>query len=295
MSIADYELPRTHEGHALGLRLDLENADELAKNQFQGDIKLPPVDIGKLPRTQGFSRVCLIENQGQEGSCRGHQTATCCEKATWAATRGGVVQYNRQFAYLSGQRLDGLMGDVGSSMTGGAKAAAKYGLPKEEIWPYTGVYPRRGWMDIPAEVWEAAKATTLVSYKILRSYEEVLQWIVYGIGGVGFGIGWNETAEPNAQGRIENYRPGPPRGQREEAGHAVSVVDYDKAVMSRGGLPYLKLPQTWGKRWGINGWAWVSPETIETWATQGQCIGYADVRGEDIKPREMDWATHGFV
>lgn len=278
-----YQLPRDSEGRVLGLRLDLEDAAALQTYQAP-PVSLPEVDVAKLPESQGVAKWMQIEAQLQIGSCAGHSRTYCLEKAYWAETKGKVIQFNRMFAYLSGQKLDGLTGDVGATISGQAKATIRYGIALEESWPYTGKYPAGGYLAIPAAVWTEAKAITLGSYRVLRGYHEVLQWLAHGIGGVSVGIEWNRYCEPNRYGQIDDYR-----DEKGDGGHAVSLLDWNKKYTNRDGLPYLDLFNSWGEGWGHRGRAFVAPRVVDHWCKKGQVVGYANVQGDAIKPREMRW------
>lgn len=277
-----------------GWRYELEDKAFLMGFQAPAP-NLPRVDIAALPVTQGYLlKFHKRELQARQNSCRGHATSSCIEKAYWCETKGQTRQYSREFSYLTGQKEDGLTGDVGASMTGGLKAAQKYGICTEEVYPYTGQYPQNGFASIPRKAFDAAKQTTLVSWRLLKNYEEVLAWLSEGIGGVQIGIHWNETCQPDPNGQLNMYAPGPFKGERDISGHALALLDWDKLQLDRSGRPYIGMAN-WHEDYGINGNAWIAPNIVDWWCQNMEVHGLANVAGPDIAPRDMDWTKHGFV
>lgn len=276
-----------------GLRLDFVQPRELLKYQAAAP-QLRPFDLRALPTTQGYRKFHHRELQARQNSCRGHATTACLEKAYWCQTKGLIRQYNREFSYLTGQKLDGLVGDVGASMIGGCKAAIKYGMALEASWPYTGEYPAGGFTAIPAPVFAEARKTVLGSYRVLQSYEQVIQWLADGIGGVQIGIEWNESCQPDANNQLRSYRPGPFEGDAEPSGHALALLDWDKQQTDARGYPYVWMAN-WHEGYGDEfGGAWVAPKIVDYWCQHFEVIGMADVAGDVIAPRDMDWIK-GFI
>lgn len=247
---------------------------------------LPPVEIGKIPHSMGVMKWMQVENQASLGSCQGHALTTSCELAIYRETRGTILQLNRMFAYRVSQKVDGINGDRGSTLEGGAKAAETYGLPLESLWPYSGEYPSLS--SIPESCWTDAKNRKLRTHKTLENYDQVLQWLVHGIGGVEIGIGWNGSCTPDSQGRITRYRGG-------GGGHALALVDWTKDFVDSSGRPDIVMPNSWGKKWGLNGYAYISPSVIDWWCENETVIGHSDMDGPDIKPRKFNWDTDSFI
>lgn len=284
-------LPVDSQGRVLGLRLDLEQPQLMAANQAP-DPKLAIVDYKSLPKSMGVANWMQIEDQGQEGSCRGHSTTSCMELAYWRETKGKVIQYSRQFSYLSGQKIDGIAGDNGSSMTGGSQAAIKYGMPLESDYQYPigGRYPPGGYLAIPATVWTAAKATTLASYRILKSYDEVMSWLKEGIGGVGIGIPYTDALESDPI-KVDRYDPREPS----KGGHAMAWLDWNTEFRDSRGRPYIDNFNSWKDKWGYHGRKFFHPDVVEVICEKCQVVGYANVLGSMIQPREFDWLTHSQI
>lgn len=266
------------EGH-YGLIRDASEDRFKAANPFAlGDDQLPPVDIEKLPMSLGVGNWMQIEDQSQQGACQGHAKTSSEELAIYRSTEGGILQLCRQFSYITSQMIDGIVGDRGSTIAGGAEASKKYGDCLESLWPYTGRYDR----NIPQACFADALGRRLRTSMVLRSYDQVLRWLVHGIGGVVIGIGWNGSCTPDADGRITSYHSG-------GGGHALALLDWSKQFLDSLGRPDIDLFNSWSKRWGVAGRARIAPKVIEYWCENETVIGYSDMQGPDIKPRGFDW------
>ncbi len=278
-------LNRDSSGHYLGLRRDMEDRSVLRAGQCPKPM-LGAVDIASLPESMSVSKWMQIEHQGPVGSCQGHAQTTCCELAYFHQT-GKYTQFNRMFAYLASQKVDGINGDNGSTMTGGAKSCSTNGLPLESDWPYIGYYPRGGWRVIESPIWEKAKKTLLAGYRVLESYDEVLQWLANKVGGVAIGIDWNNSMEPDANGCIRSYRRG-------GGGHALALLDWNKKYTDPRGLPYIEMFNSWGRDYGVDGRAFILPAIVDYWCKNMDVIGYGLLEGSEIKPKKFDWKNGSF-
>ena len=271
------EFYREH-GH-YGLIRDIrEKAFTLAGDFPLRDDQLPPIDIATLPDSLGVANWMQIEDQLQVGSCQGHARTSAEELAIYRETRGEIVQLNRMFAYLTSQRIDNIRGDNGSTISGGAEASQQYGSCLESLWPYPGYYTST----IPRACFNEAENRKLRCSKTLRSYDEVLRWLVHGIGGVVIGIDWNNTCEPDSQGCVTSYRPG-------GGGHALALLDWNKRFVDGAKQPFIELYNSWSRRWGVQGKAYIAPKVIEYWCANETVIGYSDMAGPSIQPRSFDW------
>ena len=278
-------LPRSEQGFVLGLRRDMEDKAALIANQAPR-LNLGKIDIDSLPTSMGVAEWMQIEDQSQVGACQGHAQTSCCELAYYHQT-GKPIQFNRMFAYLASQKVDGINGDNGSTMSGGAKSASTNGLPKEEAWPYIGHYPRGGWRAIPEELWTKAKGSLLAGYRVLSSYDEVLQWLANKVGGVAIGIDWNNSMEPDGNGCVKSYRRG-------GGGHALGCLDWNKQFRDPQGRPYIDMFNSWSLRWGYRGRAFILPSIVDYWCQNMDVIGYGLLEGNEIKPKKFDWKTLKF-
>ncbi len=245
--------------------------------------QLPKVDIDTLPESQGVASWLQIEDQMQQGSCTGNARTQAEEIAYWRQTEGQIIQFSRQFAYITGQKESGITGDNGATMEGSATAATKTGSCLESLAPYTGKY----YTQFSQAAYENALDNRTSSYVRLQNYEQVLQWLVYGIGGVCIGISWNSSMEPNGDGRVESYRQG-------GGGHALCLSDWYRKFADSMRRPYLQMDNSWSRRWGLNGRAFINPAVIDYWCKNETVLGYSKLLLKDIKPRSYDWITQSF-
>ena len=224
-----------------------------------------------------------IEDQGQMGSCQGHALSSVCEMSYHIAT-GEVIQFSRMFAYLTSQERDNCLGrDVGSTLTGGRKAAMEYGSCPEEVFPYPGRYSH----NIPTKAYGAAKPFKIQSSAICRSYDDVFKFLASGQGGVEIGIMWPEQLNPDSEGILRRYEP--QRGR--EGGHAVCFLGYRSDGM-------LWMANSWGvSRWSADGWALVPPEIVDRMARypDNVMIGLSDLTVDERKVRPVEWTNEGSV
>lgn len=256
-----------------------------AEKTFAGaySLDLPAVDIKDLPESQRVAEWMQIEDQSQQAACQGHSRTSAEEVAIYRQTEGSILQLSRQFAHITSQVIDGIRGDRGSTMEGGARASQKYGSCLEELAPYTGRY----YTQFSQSAYDDAKKRTLTTYQRLGNYDQTLRWIVHGVGGVVIGIGWNGTCEPDGQGRIQNYRSG-------GGGHALALLDWTKQHTDAGGRPYIDMFNSWSRRWGRNGRAFIAPSVVDYWCRNETVIGYSKMSVEDIKPKSYDWIKQSF-
>jgi C1A family cysteine protease len=245
-----------------------------------GDDVIPPVDINLIPVSMGINKWLKTENQQQLSSCVGHGSTSAAEIAFYRETRL-VEQFNRMFAYRTAQMIDGITGDRGAMITGAGKASMKFGHCLESIWPYVNRYQTK----LPAECFKDAEKRKIRMYKALRSYDDVLRWLVHGIGGVHIGIDWNSSMDNyDSKGRITKYSQG-------GGGHALCLGDWNKEFLDDKGQPFIEMFNSWGVNWGVGGRAYIHPKVVDYWCKAEVVIGYSDMDGEAVKPRTYDWST----
>jgi len=235
---------------------------------------------GDLPPEMGVKDWMNIENQGSQGSCGGCARTYCLELGIKHQT-GDIVQLSKQFAYITAQMEDGIVGDMGSTISGNARAALK-GTCLEKWFPYTGRYTRK----IPQEAYDHAKDYILNSHVTCRSYDDVFRFLGLGLGGVQIGIDWtvNDSAEP-----LQTYNS---RGSG--GGHSVSFLDWSP-ITDGDGRRFLRMFNSWGKGWGDNGTRLIAPRAIEQMLQHRNTvmIGFSDLK--DLKPRRISWKGKGSI
>jgi C1A family cysteine protease len=224
-----------------------------------------------------------VENQGSIGSCQGASLSECGEFC-YALVTSRVLQFSKMFSYIESQKFDGIRTDSGSTLSGGTKAAMQRGFCPESIAPYPSRYP--GWSWVTQAMLSEAQKYKLQSHTTIRQESEVKSYIGSGLGIVHIGISWNRSMTPDSGGFIRSFSAGG------GGGHAVVFCGYltDAVVgkQSTKGYWYI-LKNSWGQRWGVDGFAFVDPAAItqmlgHQWSV---FIGRSDMKGDDLVPRPL--------
>ena len=241
------------------------------------------VDPRKHPSYgSGFLRT---ENQGSIGSCAGNALTECAEYS-WTIETGRVMQFCRMFAYLETQKKDGIRGDRGSTISGGTKVARDVGFcPEADSKPYPRRYPGHSWST--GEMREAAKRYRMGSHTVLRNPDEAKAYIGDGLGIVQIGIRWGRSMSPDSRGCISSFRVG-------GGGHSVVLAGYvpDSVVGRSSGDGYwFLLKNSWGTRWGIEGWAYVAPKAVNSMmrSSYSSFVGRSDMGNPEPRPDRVDF------
>ena len=221
-------------------------------------------------------QVLRVENQGQQGACRGHSISTCCEWSYILQTGDTKLQLSRAMGYYETQRIDGIRGDSGSTISGGVKLSMSVGICEESAWPYPSRYnnARPGnWNDVLAN---AAKYKIANSIR-LTSYEGARTFLGSGQGGVSIGISWgNEMNRP-----VVELFSGAGGG-----GHAISLVSLSERKDNQG-RPYVWMLNSWGTGFGNGGWSEWSPRAMEQMFRHRFTVAIAVSDMPAVKPRPI--------
>ena len=203
------------------------------------------------------------EDQGQQGSCAGQAGTSVVELCNFI-DHGTKTQLSRQFLYIAAQKEDGIRGDQGSTINGCCKVLRTYGAPEETVWPYPDGYdnqPPGGWEN----QYKHAEDNKVGSHVFLENAMDDMQFLRAGIGGIQIGVAWGGDVDRDG---FFQWKPG--RG-----GHSVAILGY---VTIKGRKAFLML-NSWGKRWGMNGWAYLTMETVEAMHRHEATVfvGYSDM------------------
>jgi hypothetical protein len=221
--------------------------------------------------------VMKIENQGSVGSCQGHALSSCVELCYYIATGDLTRQLSRAFGYYETQRIDGINGDRGSTISGGIKLATTLGIPREELWTYSGRYENRrpsNWNEIV----EDAKLHQIGQSYRMESYDGIRTFLGSGQGGISIGISWGgEVDRP-----VVNSFSGAGGG-----GHAIALLGLSERL-DQSGRPYVWMLNSWGSNWGNKGWSEWAPNAVEQMLRHRftACFGLSDL--PNVKPRELN-------
>lgn len=266
--------------HPLLWPMDLENQEWIAglpdekillKLMASGDYQEISID----PRD-----VLKVENQFNQGACQGHSQSSVNEWCYIIANGDNKLQLSRAMAYYESQRLDGIRGDKGSTISSGVKLATDTGICEEKLWTYPNRYdPKRpgNYDDILAN----AKNYRIRQSRRLTSYDGVRAYLGSGQGAINVGIGWGQGM---SKAVIERYSTG-------NGGHAIGLFSLSKRKDLKG-RPYVWMMNSWGTSFGNAGWSEWSPASIEQMfrARFTVMIGCSDM--ESVAPRKysvQDW------
>lgn len=194
-----------------------------------------------------------IKDQGQHNSCEGNARAKVAEFCNWIKT-GQAIDISAKFDYLTTKMVDGTYDgpDAGASISGGGLASTKFGECLEMLCPY---WPEGAQYEtaIPQAAIQQAAEHRLRSFSPIRSYEDWINAIGMGLGGILFGVRWT-TGLAGCQGVYDNF------GGRTLGGHAQAGCGY----ITRGQEKWPIVVNSHGCGWGDKGTA-VMPPKICDW------------------------------
>jgi hypothetical protein len=149
-------------------------------------------------------KIMQVENQGQQGACAGHSLSSVVEWCGAIATGVRFTELSRAMAYYESQRLAGIRGDRGTTISSTIRLARDTGICEETLWRYPSSYnPARpsNWQAIV----DSSAKHKLASFTQLKTYEGIRTFLGSGQGGVQCGIGWSSSMNGPI---VETYRPG---------------------------------------------------------------------------------------
>lgn len=198
-----------------------------------------------------------IEDQNGFGSCQGNDLTTCVEIAYWLASGGDIIQLSRWFAYVATQKLyDGIYGDHGSTISGGARLAEEVGICPEEMLPYP---TRRYHQRFDQSHKDAGAPFRLKTFRRMQTVGDVRKWLDAGLGGISIGVRWG-------------------RG----GGHAVAIVETN-------GNDFV-YANSWGEHWGDKGYGRWTQREMSSLLRDSYTVAIGMTDMPEAKPRELDWS-----
>jgi hypothetical protein len=230
-----------------------------------------PADFVPPPK-MSLRGILHVENQGNMSSCVGHGGSSGLEALEYIAN-GGSVQMSRMAMYLLAQRVSGIKGDNGATISGCVKAMLDSGCCEESEFPYPTHYVS----DLPQAVIQEAGQHKILGHQKLTTYREVFDWISQGKGPVVFGMTWYQRVA-DSRGLIT---PDDLRG-RSLGGHCNLFMGYSGDRDSDGELLIDDL-NSHGAQWGDGGWAKWTSRAIDALGhdPNTEMIGITDITGFD--------------
>lgn len=208
----------------------------------------PPVEtIAALPAELHADKICPPRmDQGSEGSCTANGTLGAMgliEIKLYGD--GGYVQRSRQELYYKTREQEGNTGeDAGGQIRDALRAAARFGIAPESLWPYTPVNLTR---EPPAEVIAAGAGYKLGLYERVQPDMDHIRAALAAGHPLVIGVAVYESFESQAVAKT-GILPMPDT-EREKClgGHCLFLCGYsDQTQRARGS-------NSWGLGWGDKG------------------------------------------
>jgi len=185
----------------LGYRIDLENRDELRNSGYEPTVLLRACK-DQLPKRNHIGKafpLLKLLNQGNQGACQGHALALIFSICFYLMS-GRVKNFSRAAAYYLSQKLDGISGDHGSTLSAGKKVAAS-GLCLEEDWPYPLRYDPLRPASATVDKFVYKLKTTKAFPKTEAGLQLMMEWLREGLP-VQIGVFWNQSCDREV---VTNY------------------------------------------------------------------------------------------
>lgn len=191
----------------------------------------------------------FVYDQGELGSCTAQSVATVY-RFTEDEQDGSAPTPSRLALYYWTRKDQGTLGyDSGASIRGAMKAAAKYGMCRERLWPYS---PERFKTKPSLTACGEAATNRMVStaYGRVTHSRYGLKLSLYSGNPVVFGFSVYDSFMSDEVAK-SGFVPMPGLGERVQGGHAVVLIGYDDTKEA------FLVKNSWGKRWGEKGNCWM--------------------------------------
>lgn len=254
-----------------GYRIDREDRPWLESNQMADHVLMAANEIPfQIPDIVDPSKITVIRNQGQEGSCDGH-AGTGASGMVYYGRTGAWKRFSADEAYYITQQIDGIHGDNGATIAGMMKFLCTIGPIPEENMPYSDRYNPQ---DVPKNYKELGTPYICATHRLLKTYDDVVNWIGKGYGGVLWGTVWGVSLDANNFARFDG---------RARAGHARHISGYDLTKRQ------LTEDNSWSVSYGDHGRLhWTEAEFTKAALHPYTVIaGVTDMNA--LKPRKIDF------
>jgi len=261
-----------------GYRFDKEDRAYLLDTQMRSDAYKTAMSIPfSRPKKIDPRKYAPVRNQATEGACQGFALRAAGGNCFLNKT-GEWKEFSPDAAYYLTQKKDGIRGDNGSTVAGGAWVATQLGFLPEEHMPYSDRYNPGDLPDNHVKLMEPFKVQ---NHKVLTSYSEVVEWLGRRFGGVWYGCRWGVQIDANG---FMNW-------SASGGGHSNALMGYDGPESSDGLPQFLWNLNSWSKQWGLGGWSKWNRSEFEQMIRDSNSvvIGISDM--EDVEPRESKWAN----
>jgi C1A family cysteine protease len=226
---------------------------DLPSNDTKFFMVANPRNIKKFPKRLIINNLPDVYDQGSLGSC----TANALGVAFGYEKRkehGQIFTPSRLFIYYNERKMeDNIPFDTGAMIETGIKTLTNEGTCPESIWPYEIEKFTECPVKIAYDV--ALDNQVLASRKVPETVEGFKTMINMGLVVVfGFTVFESFESEDTARTGIMKM---PKPFEKKLGGHAVTCIGYDDDLTFNGLKGYLKIRNSWGIHWGIQGDFWM--------------------------------------
>jgi C1A family cysteine protease len=209
----------------------------------------------------------LVEDQGSLGSCTGQALTAAYELLTRIQYPESVVKLSDLYVYYNARFFySETFVDNGAYLRDILKATKKYGICRDDLWPYD--VTRYDQQPTPA-CYEDAVRRTITEYETIITQEEMLEVVNAGRPVV---IGINLYDDFSYLTQEDAVVPMPSDQSQFTGMHAMAIVGYD---LDR----RLWLAQnSYGTSWGDMGYCWIPFEYMEKEVIERWCFDISDPR-----------------
>jgi len=204
----------------------------------------PVKDQGRLGSCVGFAVTAIKEFQEQK------EHAQEVAEGKFDHRTNKYYDLSESWLYWMCKEIDAWPGVEGTSIRYAMKVLQKIGVPCENAWPYDDVVKGepKSWAHL------IARWSLIDSYWRVTSLEELKDALVSGPVAIGVGV-YEEFFYAGDDGVVKD----PTNPQYCYGGHAVAVVGYDDRNQ------YFKFKNSWGPKWGANGYGYLSYNYIRNY------------------------------
>jgi len=203
-----------------------------------------------------------VKDQKNLGSCAGFSAAAMKEgqenKEHRLEVEAGKKDHrdnkyydlSESWIYWMAKRVDAWPNEEGTSIRAVMQVLHKIGVPCEKAWPYDDVVygePKK-WAKL------VARWSLIDSYYRLNNLNEIKGALVNGPVLIGVGV-FEEMLSVGADGVV----PYPSDPWYSYGGHALCCVGYSDKTKR------IKIKNSWGKNWGVNGYGFLSYDYVESY------------------------------